>query len=414
MTVGPKDMQTEHDADDVFELIKDLTQTLLNWSWEGVVGLENHVRQAAQAYGYEAQVVMSAEAAVVHMGERNVLLTGFPGIPPLAALPELKSLMLDISGGTLDPVTARQRLAEISATKGVHAPILRILGVSMISFGFSIDIIGTWEACLVGLLTGLIAGWFFLWAERSQRNALAVPLVASFVVSACVMLAAANGMTTASAGLLMIPAMFVFIPGDSITMQALEIADGRWTAGTARLSYSLVMLILLASGVVLAAAVTGGDYAMVSPGAETGSTFPWWAPYPGHVVFTIGTALAFQMRWADVPLATVITLIVTAIAQLGTMAFGGIVGTFMASVAMVGLAVWASRAPTRAPAYVFILTPLFCLTPGSHGLRAFESWFSGGQAVVTGEFSDLLGNLVAIAIGIAIGMTLTSKSRATR
>lgn len=404
-------MQNEHDTDEVFGLLKDLTQTLLNWSWEGVLGLERHVTRTAKAYGYEAQVVMSAEAAVVHMGAHTALLTGFPGIPPLAALPKLKSLMSDIASGTVDPTSARQRLADVAATKDVYSAGLRILGVSLISFGFSIDIIGTWEACIVGLLTGLVAGWFFLWAERSQRNALAVPLVASFAVAACVILASKLGMTTASAGLLMIPAMFVFIPGDSITMQALEIADGRWTAGTARLAYSVVMLILLASGVVLAAAVTGTDYTAVSPGAEGGNIFPWWAPYPGHIVFTIGTALAFQMRWSDVPLATAVTLAITAIVQLGTMAFGAIVGTFVASVAMVILAVWVSRSPDRSPAYVFVLTPLFCLTPGSHGLRAFESWFAGQQPIVTGELSSLLGNLVAIAIGIAMGMVITSHRR---
>lgn len=44
-------MPSEYDADDVFGLLKDLTQTLLNWSWEGVLGLEKHVTQTAKAYG---------------------------------------------------------------------------------------------------------------------------------------------------------------------------------------------------------------------------------------------------------------------------------------------------------------------------------------------------------------------------
>lgn len=406
-------MKKSYDEGQVFDLIQDLTQTLLKWSWEGVLGIENRIQGVARAYGHEAQVVMSAEAAEVRIGSRAALLTGFPGIPPLAALPKLKALLKEVANGAIDPVEARIQLGKISETRGVYSGWLRILGVSLISFGFSIDIIGTWEACIVGLLTGLIAGCFLLWSERSLRNGLVVPLVAAFAVAACVMLASRFGITVAPAGLLMIPAMFVFIPGDSISMQALEIADGHWTAGTARLAYSVVMLVLMASGVVLAAAVTGTDYSAVSPGVEGTNVFPWWAPYPGHIVFTIGTALAFQMRWKDVYMATIITLIVTGVAQLGSMAFGGFVGTFFASVAMVILAVWASSAPHRSPAYVFILTPLFCLTPGSHGLRAFESWFAGQQAIFTGEISALFGNLVAIAIGIAIGMMMTSASRRT-
>jgi uncharacterized membrane protein YjjB (DUF3815 family) len=81
---------------------------------------------------------------------------------------------------------------------------------------------------------------------------------------------------------------------------------------------------------------------------------------------------------------------------------------------MVVLAVWVSRPPERSPAYVFIITPLFCLTPGSHGLRAFESWFTGQQVVAISEFSDLGGNLLAIAIGILFGMAMTRKWRAHR
>jgi uncharacterized membrane protein YjjB (DUF3815 family) len=117
------------------------------------------------------------------------------------------------------------------------------------------------------------------------------------------------------------------------------------------------------------------------------------------------------MRWRDVYLAIVVTLVVTAVAQLGSMTFGGQVGTFIASVAMVVLGVWVSRSPDRAPAYVFIITPLFTLTPGSHGLRTFESWFTGQQVVVLSEVSDLAGTLLAIAIGIVVGMAMTRKWR---
>jgi uncharacterized membrane protein YjjB (DUF3815 family) len=216
----------------------------------------------------------------VRVGNQEALLTGFPGIPPLAALPPLKTLILDIEAGSVMPTEARSRLGDISDIKDVYPGLLRVLGVSMMSFGFAIDIIGTWEACMVGVLTGILAGLLFLWSERGLGNALAVPLVASFVVSVCVMLASKFGFVAAPPGLLMIPAMFVFIPGDSISMQAVELIDGRWTAGTARFFYSVVMLILLAAGVALAAAATGTPYSAVAPGPEGGDLFPWWAPYP--------------------------------------------------------------------------------------------------------------------------------------
>lgn len=48
--------------------------------------------------------------------------------------------------------------------------------------------------------------------------------------------------SSAVPGLLLVSALFVFIPGDSITMQAVELIDGSWTAGVARLFYSIMLL----------------------------------------------------------------------------------------------------------------------------------------------------------------------------
>jgi uncharacterized membrane protein YjjB (DUF3815 family) len=178
----------------------------------------------------------------------------------------------------------------------------------------------------------------------------------------------------------------------------------------ARLFYSIMMLILLAVGGLCAAAVAGVSTDLLAPGNATGD-FAWWAVYPGHIIFTIGVALAFQMRWKDIPLAIVVTLLVTATAQAGASVFGSTAGTLAASIVMVVVAVYIAQSPNRAPAYVFIITPFFTLTPGSHGLRGFESLIGGQPITGIEDFGNLFTTLLTIAIGISAGFVLTKNWR---
>lgn len=390
---------------EVFPLVTDLAQLLLDWSWEGTVGIEDKIDRAAKAYDQEVTTLVGAETAIVQMGDRESLLKALPGIPPLAALDRLKAWLLGVEGGALAPGEARDRLHKIAATGPVYSPLLRIFGVMALSFGFSIDIAGTWEAGVVAFLTGIISGYFLLQSGKSIRWTLIAPLVASFFVSLAVMIAYDFDWVSEVPGLLLISALFVFIPGDSITMQAVEMIDGRWAAGVTRLYYSITLLLLLAIGAALAAAATGTSTDLLAPGNAAGY-FPWWAPYPGHIIFTIGVALAFQMRWSDVPLATAVTLIVTAIGQAGGIVFGDTAGTFLAAIGMTVIAGYIARNPTRAPAYVWMITPFFTLTPGSHGLRAFESIIGGQPITGVEDLGTLFGTLLSIALGMIVGMAL--------
>ena len=61
------------------------------------------------------------------------------------------------------------------------------------------------------------------------------------------------------------------------------------------------------------------------------------------------------MRPADFPWALGLILLTAAAAQLGTRAFGELVGTFIGAVVMTVTALWLARNPRRPPAYVLYL-----------------------------------------------------------
>ena len=397
------------ELNEVLALEKDLAGLLLDWSWEGTVGFEERLEKVAAAYGYEdATAVVDAQSAFVQIEGRQVIAKcSIPDIPPLAALPKVKLLFLDIFGGKLTPTEAQDQIRSIRESPAVYPFLLRLLGTILLAIGFSVDVVGTWEGMVVAALTAIPAGLCMLTAGRLEGFNRIAGLVGTALSGIIAMLLWKFGYVTAAPGLLLISATFIFIPGDSITLQAYEMAMGRWSPAVDRLFYSIMQLVLQVAGAIFAAIVTVTAFSELFP--ETpGSDFAWWAIYPARVIFTLGNMWAFQMRVKDYVPALIIVFICSAAAQLGSAAYGEIVGSFVGMfVATILAVVYADGAAERSPAYVFLLTPVFALSPGSHGLRGFECWFTDHSVTGIQNLSTLVGVLLAMAIGLLLAAFCT-------
>ena len=220
-----------------------------------------------------------------------------------------------------------------------------------------------------------------------------------------VMVAYKFGMINAAPGLLLIASTFVFIPGDSISTQAFELSAGKWSAGVDRLFYSIIMLVLQATGAYLALVLTGTAIEELFPTGPSG-TFPWWAAYPGRFVFVIGILLTFQMSKKQFIPALLVLWAVTAVAQLTTMYYGELSGTFFATIFGTVLAIILSRKPKSIPSFVYMIPIIFALSPGSHGLRQLETWVSGDQINGVEDLTTLATTLLAIAVGMVVGRAI--------
>ena len=164
-----------------------------------------------------------------------------------------------------------------------------------------------------------------------------------------------------------------------------------------------MLLVLQVTGAILAAIVTFTAISEVFPAAAS-SDFAWWAIYPFSFVFLLGNVLAFQFRIKDYIPAIIILLIARAGAQIGTMGYGEFVGTFTGMLLATIAAIWYDkRSEDHSPAYVFLITPIFALSPGSHGLRALECWFTGNEITGVNDLGTLAGVLLAIALGMLLG-----------
>jgi uncharacterized membrane protein YjjP (DUF1212 family) len=402
------------DGDEVRALLRELSQQLLAWSWEGVVGYEEMVERVGRTYGYaDTTVVMEAQLAMIKLEvdeHMTFVKGGIPGFPPMAYTQDLKNLLADIYAGKLSVDQARKSLKTLHDKEPPYPPFLNWLGVVIVSIGFAVDVVGTWEGLLWAGITGMATGLAFVAADRVAGFGKIAQLVATMASGIIVMLAYKYGWTAAAPGLLLISSTFVFIPGDSISTQAYELSMGNWSAGVDRLFYSIIMLVLQVTGAFLAIALTGTAMVELFPTGPH-DAFAWWAAYPGRFVFVVGILLAFNMSLKQFVPAIVTLWIVTAVAQVSTMAYGEVAGTFIAMTVGTILALWQARKPRSIPSFVLLIPIIFALSPGSHGLRQLETWVSGETITGVHDLTTLVSVLLAIAMGLVVGRAIAHKWR---
>lgn len=411
---GASEMGQKANADDVRALLRELSQQLLAWSWEGVVGYEEMVERVGRTYGYaDTTIAMEAQLAMIKLEpdeEMTFVKGGIPGFPPMAYTQTLKDLLADIYAGKLSVDQARTALKALHDKEPPYPPFLNWLGVVIVSIGFAVDVVGTWEGMLWAGITGMATGLAFVAADRVAGFGKIAQLVATFASGVIVMIAYKYGWAAAAPGLLLISSTFVFIPGDSISTQAYELSMGNWSAGVDRLFYSMIMLVLQLTGAYLAIMVTGTAVEELFPTGPH-DAFPWWAAYPGRFVFVIGILLAFNMSLKQFVPAMVTLWIVTAVAQVTTMAYGEVAGTFVAMTVGVVLALWQARKPRSIPTFVLLIPVIFALSPGSHGLRQLETWVSGAKVTGVHDLTTLVSILLAIAMGMVVGRVIAHRWR---
>ncbi len=400
------------DAGEVLALLDELSQQLLGWSWEGVVGYEEMVERVGRTYGYpEVTVLMEAQSAMIKLkpeGRATFVKGDIPGFPPMAYTQNLKDMLADIYAGKLSVAEARNALKTLHDKEPPYPPFLNWLGVVIISIGYAVDIVGTWEGLMWAGITGMVTGLAFVAADRVAGFGKIAQLVATMASGIIVMIAYKYGWTAAAPGLLLISSTFVFIPGDSICTQAYEVAMGRWSAGVDRLFYSIMMLVLQVTGAFLAVVLTATAIEELFPTGPH-DAFPWWAAYPGRFVFVIGILLAFNMSWKQF-LPVIITLwAVTAVAQASSMWYGDLAGTFFAMVFGTIVSLWLARKPRSIPSFVLLIPIIFALSPGSHGLKQLETWVSGDKITGVQDLTTLVSTLLAIAMGMVVGRVIAHR-----
>ncbi len=324
---------------------------------------------------------------------------GFPEVFRLDQVAALKPLLAEVRAGGLRLAEADRRLAAIERAPAPYPWWLKFLGIVLFSLGFAPLMQPTWYEIAATAVLGALAAALAVAADRVPRLARILPLVVATLVSVVGIEVFADDPARGGPVLLMLPALFYFVPGDYLSAATAELAAGLITTGAIRLVYSVFLLVQLYLGVLLGVLVTGTPTrALFDVAAD--SDLPRWALFLAWIVFTVGTLFAFA-----VPVRFFLPLLVLVYVTVGvqsafTKLIGETGGTFVAAVVLAAAATLIARGPHRPPRLILILPGFFTLTVGSLGMRGLTT-LAGGYLIE--GFADLL-KLVTIVTAIAVGL----------
>lgn len=394
---------TEAAPDDVAAFLARLTGLLLRSSGEGAAIVERTVRHTARALGADASVLLVPDGAALTVStrgdSRTVTLRGFPEVFRLDQVVALKPLVQDVVAGRIGAAEADRRLAAIESSRPPYPWWFKLLGIVLFTLGFAPFMQSTWYEVGATAVLGSVAAALAVTADRIPRFATVLPLVVSTTVSVITVEVFARDVSHGGPVLLMLPALFFFVPGDYLSAAAAELAAGYITTGAIRLVYAAFLLVQLYVGVLLGLFLTGTSTRALFDIAAA-SDLPRWALFLSWIVFTVGTVLAFAIPFRLLLPLLVLVYLTVAVQSLATKAIGETGGTFVAAAVLSAVATRLTLRPHQPPRLVLVLPGFFTLTVGSLGMRGLTT-LAGGYAIE--GFRDLL-KLVTIVTAIAVGL----------
>lgn len=273
--------------------------------------------------------------------------------------------------------------------------------------GIALILQPAWPNVTFAAVGAVITLGFFRVSQRFSVIATLLPAVAAFTLS-CLAFAASNaGLLEGPLRTLLAP-MAVLLPGALIVTAMSELASGDMVAGSARLIFGVVQLLLFTLGVVAASRLFSVPMAQVANIRV--DELGWWAAPLGLMVITGAIAVLEGPPLRLLPWIAVVLGFAfgaqTVGQQWGSAALGSFLGALAAS-----LGAYAVEAiKPSLPRLVVFLPAFWLLVPGSLGLLSTTQLaVSPGNAL--GATVEVFAVIAAIALGLLIGSAIAQSVR---
>jgi uncharacterized membrane protein YjjP (DUF1212 family) len=398
---------------DGFDVAVRVARLGLSSSAEGVEMLERYVRRAAAAYGTCVALVVLPEQVVIEEDgtdrPRSTVLRGTPGIFRLDQVAALKRVLVEIEAG-LSADDACRRLDEIAGQRPRWPKWLQAVGVALFAAGFAPSVVASWGEVGAAAALGLLMGLLVVWSGGTRLEG-AVPFLGAFLVTVLGLTVLSGLATSTGVTLLVIPALFITVPGDTLSAAAAELLSGHLTAGAVRLIQSLFVLGLIVVGIVAGAGATGQLDQLSETLPEP--ALPYVVLLTGWVAFSAGLVLCFNAE-PTVFLWLVPSVIATFLIQQGaTHVAGSVVGTLAAGAALGAFANLIDASVSAPPRLILLLGGFFVLTVGGLGVRGVTALFGGDVVSGIQNLADFGLQVPTVALALALGVILSDRWRRT-
>ena len=362
--------------------------------------------EIAAAHGVAgAQTVVLPTALLVSLpdGEGVATAAVSTGRRPLMLhqVDDLTEVLRDASEPGADLRAIAARIAFLRAAAPPFGVLARLGGYLMLSVGLAALLGGSWVDLLLAAGLGLAVGAVQLAAGQMPSGAEVLVTVASaFAVSAVVLLAAR---VVPDLGVLpsLVAPLVLLLPGGLLTTGVIELATGQMLSGAGRIAAGTMQLVLLAGGIVAAAALVGvPSVDLAAGGASLGPVGAW----VGVAVFGTGTVVYRGGRPRTIGWVVLVLAVAYGAQVLGDALLGGVLSAFVGALAMTPVALAVARFPSGPSPLVSFLPAFWLLVPGALGLAGVTSLLDGDSNGVS-TLATTVATMVAIALGVLVGLS---------
>lgn len=380
------------------QLLRALATALAN-SAESADVTTDRLRDVAAAYDADVDAMVMPTGVLFRIGATEVdLVTVSPRPLRLDQVAAVDDLVTLLTRAAISPAEGLRRLADILATPPRFHALTTFGGSLLLSLGFGLLINPDGKALPWYLALGGLVGLLRMLANRWATLSVALPVLAAFAVSALTVLLVVP-ITGDDALRLLAPPLVAFLPGATLTIATIELANNQIISGASRLVWGLSQLLLLVFGVL--AGLSVADYRPAGPDV---SQLGAWAPWVGVLVVGLGYLL-----YSSAPPGSLVFILTALTAAYAAQTVGALVVTAQFSGFAGGLVIapltrllaWFPQAPSST---VMLLPAFWLLVPGALGLRSFSQAAAGfgADGLLTTGLS-----IIAVALGVLVGTSLT-------
>ncbi len=359
---------------------------------------------AAAAVVFPTSILVStgdgatAHTRAVSAGDRSALLYQVDAVDRIAGVARTQS-------GAARWV--RRQVDRVATLPPPFSRVQRVVAYALLSAALAVLLGSSWPGVALAGALGLGVGAVLLTTESAGAVYRALVVVGVSLGAGVAVLTVAHLFDPGVLPSIIAP-LIMLLPGGLLTISVLELATGHIMSGAARLAAGAMRLVLLAVGIVAAAALLGVP-AITYTQWPTGPVVPWIAV----AVFGVGICVYQCAKPGQIGWILIVLYVAYGAQVIGDVFFDGVLSALVGAAAMTPVAVVIARQRTGPPAVVSFLPAFWLLVPGALGLIGVATVLEG-DASGTSTIITTIATMVSIALGVLLGLAASGSVRGFR